>query len=120
MNQPVSDLPLSIWSHAYVIGAQPPHVASDSTALASVVKVVGLVAVLLLAGVLARRGMKVNYTRKINHFAIFFIPVFVDQQFASETFTDVVYLSVSALGTLGFLVIFLCLLYTSPSPRDVP
>lgn len=107
MNQPVSDLPLSIWSHAYVIGAQPPHVASDSTALASVVKVVGLVAVLLLAGVLARRGMKVNYTRKINHFAIFFIPVFVDQQFASETFTDVVYLSVSALGTLGFLVIFL-------------
>ena len=50
---------------------------------------------------------KVNYTRKINHFAIFFIPVFVDQQFASETFTDVVYLSVSALGTLGFLVIFL-------------
>ena len=44
--------------------------ASDCTALASVVKVVGLVAVLLLAGVLARRDMKVNYTRKINHLAM--------------------------------------------------
>ena len=42
--------------------------ASDSTALASVAQVVGLVAVLLISGVLARRGMKVNYTRKINHF----------------------------------------------------
>jgi|GEM_PF-3545004 len=72
MNQPVSLVSLTIWSHAYVIVAQQRRMASDSTALASVVKVVGLVAVLLLAGVLARRGMKVNYTRKINHFAIFF------------------------------------------------
>jgi hypothetical protein len=52
MNQPVSDLLLSIWSHAYLIRAQPRRMASDSTALASVVKVVGLVAVLLLAGVM--------------------------------------------------------------------
>ena len=79
----------------------------SDAAVASVAKVVGLVAVLLGAGFLARRGMKINYTRKINHFAIFFIPVFIDQQLASETFTDVVYLSVSALGTLVFLLIFL-------------
>ena len=78
MNQPVSALFVSIWSHAYPIGAQPRRMASDSTALASAAKVVGLVAVLLISGVLARRGMKVNYTRKINHFAIFFIPVFID------------------------------------------
>jgi len=52
MNQPVSDLLLSIWSHAYRIRVKPRHMASDSTALASVVKVVGLVAVLLLAGVM--------------------------------------------------------------------
>lgn len=85
----------------------PRGMADGGTALASVVKVVGLVAVLLLAGVLARRGMKVNYTRKINHFAIFFIPVFVDQQLASETFTDVAYLSVSALVVLATQSIFL-------------
>jgi len=79
---------------------------SEATISATVLKIVGLVSVLLLAGVLARRGMRVNYTRKINHFAIFFIPVFVDQQLASETFTSVVYLSISAAATLGFLVIF--------------
>ena len=79
----------------------------SDTALATVAKVIGLVTVLLGAGLLARKGMKINYTRKINHFAIFFIPVFIDQQLDSETFTDVVYLSISALGTLGFLLIFL-------------
>ena len=79
---------------------------SEATVMATVYKIAGLVSVLLLAGVLARRGMRVNYTRKINHFAIFFIPVFVDQQLASETFTDVVYLSISAVATLSFLVIF--------------
>lgn len=79
----------------------------SDTAVATVAKVIGLVTVLLGAGLLARRGMKINYTRKINHFAIFFIPVFIDQQLDSETFTDVVYLSISALGTLVFLLIFL-------------
>ena len=107
--------PASLETLAYKYGTdksgQPalkPRMTGDMhTLVATIFKIVGLVSVLLLAGVLARRGMRVNYTRKINHFAIFFIPVFVDQQFASETFTDVVYLSVSALGTLGFLVIFL-------------
>ncbi|DAC35541.1 MAG TPA: hypothetical protein D7I05_01505, partial [Candidatus Poseidoniales archaeon] len=107
MNEPVSAHQPVIWSHPYVVKAPPHGMASDSTALASAAKVVGLVAVLLISGVLARRGMKVNYTRKINHFAIFFIPVFIDQQLATETFTDVVYLSVSAVGTLCFLGIFL-------------
>ena len=107
MNEPVSAYLQVIWSHPYGVKAPPRGMASDSTALASAAKVVGLVAVLLISGVLARRGMKVNYTRKINHFAIFFIPVFIDQQLATETFTDVVYLSVSAVGTLCFLGIFL-------------
>lgn len=80
--------------------------ASDATLSATILKIIGLVSVLLFAGMLARRGMRVNYTRKINHFAIFFIPVFVDQQLDSETFTNVVYLSISAVATLGFLVIF--------------
>lgn len=80
---------------------------SEATISATIYKIVGLVSVLLLAGVLARQGMRVNYTRKINHFAIFFIPVFVDQQLDSETFTSVVYLSISAAATLGFLAIFL-------------
>ena len=107
MNEPVPAPSVVIWSHPYGVKAPPRGMASDSTALASAAKVVGLVAVLLISGVLARRGMKVNYTRKINHFAIFFIPVFIDQQLASDTFTDLVYLSVSAVGTLCFLLIFL-------------
>jgi dolichol kinase len=34
-----------------------------------------------------RRGMKVNYTRKINHFSLFIIPTYLDRVFAyQETF----------------------------------
>ena len=37
-----------------------------------------LTAVMLSTGALARyANVKINYTRKINHFAIFFLPVFI-------------------------------------------
>ena len=52
------------------------------------------------------RNVKVNYTRKINHFAIFFLPVFIDQQFNAETFTDFIYLAISAMITTASLLAF--------------
>ena len=60
MNEPVPAPSVVIWSHPYGLKAPPHGMASDSTALASAAKVVGLVDVLLISGVLARRGMKVN------------------------------------------------------------
>ena len=37
---------------------------------------------------------------------IFFLPVFIDQQFNAETFTDFIYLAISALITTLSLVSF--------------
>ena len=66
-----------------------------------------LTAVMLSTGALARYcNVKINYTRKINHFAIFFLPVFIDQQFNAETFTDFIYLAISALITTLSLLAF--------------
>ena len=73
----------------------------------TVAKGFALTAVMLSTGVLARYfNVKVNYTRKINHFAIFFLPVFIDQQFNAETFTDFIYLAISALITTASLLAF--------------
>ena len=30
------------------------------------------------------KGVKVNYTRKINHFALFFVPMFIDKILPAE------------------------------------
>lgn len=61
----------------------------------------------LLEKTLARYfSVRVNYTRKINHFAIFFLPVFIDKQFNTETFTDIEYLSISAVVTALSLLAF--------------
>ena len=46
----------------------------------TIAKGFALSAVMLSTGALVRFfGVKVNYTRKINHSAIFFLPVFIDQ-----------------------------------------
>ena len=63
-----------------------------------------LLAIMLGSGWLARRGVKVNYTRKINHVSIFFLPVAIDRQLAVETFADIEYLfSSAAIVTLSLL-----------------
>ncbi|GIT17101.1 MAG: hypothetical protein CM1200mP38_7580 [Dehalococcoidia bacterium] len=68
--------------------------------LSTVAKGFALGTVMLSSGALVRYlNVRVNYTRKLNHFAIFFLPVFIDQQFNAETFTDFVYLAISALKT---------------------
>ncbi len=59
-------------------------------------------------GLLVRhKGVKVNYTRKINHFVLFFVPLYVDRVFAyEETF---------GLFILGaFLAILSLLIYIEP------
>ena len=66
-----------------------------------------LLAIMLFSGSLARYFfIRVNYTRKINHFALFFLPVFIDKQFSTETFTDIVYLAISAAVTVVSLLTF--------------
>ena len=82
----------------------------------TIAKGFALTAVMLLSGVLVRYfNIKVNYTRKINHFALFFLPVFIDKQFNAETFTDFKYLAISAVvSTLALSV------YYEPIRKAIP
>ena len=82
----------------------------------TIAKGFALTAVMLLSGVLVRYfSIKVNYTRKINHFALFFLPVFIDKQFNAETFTDFIYLAISAVvATLALAV------YYGPIRKAIP
>ena len=59
------------------------------------------------------KGMKVNYTRKINHFVLFFIPLFLDRSFAyEESF---------GLFTMGAVAAVLSLsIYIEPIRKKVP
>jgi len=73
----------------------------------TIAKGFALTVVMLSTGALARYiNIKVNYTRKINHFAIYYLPVFIDIQFNAETFTDVRYLAISAIITTLSLLAF--------------
>ena len=74
----------------------------------TIAKGFALTVVMLSTGTLARYfNVRVNYTRKINHFAIFFMPVFIDKQYNAETFTDFIYLAISALiSTLSLLAFY--------------
>ncbi len=73
----------------------------------TIAKGIALGTTMLLTGALARYlSVKVNYTRKINHFAIYYLPVFIDSQFNAETFTDVRYLAISAIITTLSLLAF--------------
>jgi len=90
----------------------PPEIESTITEftpeiLSTVAKGFALGTVMLSSGALVRYlNVRVNYTRKLNHFAIFFLPVFIDQQFNAETFTDFIYLAISALITTASLLAF--------------
>jgi dolichol kinase len=49
------------------------------------IKALTLYSVQYLTGLLVKhKGVKVNYTRKINHFVLFLVPVYVDRAFAYE------------------------------------
>jgi len=65
-------------------------------------------------GLLVRHaGVRVNYTRKINHFALFFIPMYLDRVFAYENS-----LGLFVLGS--FLVIVTLAIYVKPVRERVP
>ncbi len=78
------------------------------------IKAALLYAVQFCTGLLVKhKGVKVNYTRKINHFILFFIPVYVDRVFAYE----------ESFGylTLGAVVAVLSLaIYLEPVRKRVP
>tara|TARA_B100001750_G_scaffold49353_1_gene37356 strand:- start:3507 stop:4247 length:741 start_codon:yes stop_codon:yes gene_type:complete len=79
-------------------------------------KSIGVGAILILSGFLARDfKIKVNYTRKINHFALFFIPIFVDYQLNTATFTDIDNLVVS-----GFLATTALMVFWEPIRNAIP
>jgi len=59
------------------------------------------------------KGMKVNYTRKINHFALFLIPLFLDRAFAYEKS-----FGLFALGAVG--AILSLVIYIEPIRSKVP
>ena len=70
-------------------------------------KAIGIGSILILSGFLARDfKIKVNYTRKLNHFALFFIPLFVDQRLDTNTFTDLDNLVVSGFIATASLGVF--------------
>ena len=51
----------------------------DPSLLRIIIQTIILISVAYVSGSLVYyKGVKVNYTRKINHFALFFIPMFVD------------------------------------------
>lgn len=59
------------------------------------------------------RGVRVNYTRKINHFALFFVPMYLDSLFEQQgTLTSVL---ISAVLSVGLLAI-----YVTPIRSRVP
>ena len=70
-------------------------------------KSIGIGSILILSGFLARDfKIKVNYTRNLNHFALFFVPLFVDQQLNTDTFTDLDNLIVSGFIATASLTVF--------------
>ena len=51
----------------------------DPALLSGIIKLTILLLIQYTSGSLVfYKGVKVNYTRKINHFALFFIPMFID------------------------------------------
>ncbi len=77
------------------------------------IKIAILLSVQYSSGLLVKyKGVKVNYTRKINHFVLFFVPLYLDRGFAyPETF---------GLFILGAILSVLALLiYTEPVRQRV-
>ncbi len=82
--------------------------------LNQLIKVVLLFAVQYSTGLLVvLNGIKVNYTRKINHFVLFLVPVYQDRVFAYEDSAE--------LFVSGTLVTLLSIaIYTKPIRTRVP
>ena len=53
------------------------------------------------------KGVRVNYTRKINHFALFFVPIFLDNILPAEP-------SIESIIIVSFLVVVSLAIYIKP------
>jgi dolichol kinase len=77
-------------------------------------KVLVLYTVAFLCGLLVeRRGVRVNYTRKINHFALFFLPVFLASHFTFEQ-------TLWTVAATGAVLMTSLALYAAPVRTRVP
>jgi dolichol kinase len=77
-------------------------------------KLVILYTVQFCTGLLVKhKGMKVNYTRKINHFVLFFVPLFLDRALAYDKSFG--YFTLGAVAAVLSLVI-----YIEPIRKKVP
>ncbi len=76
----------------------------DPLFLRLIIQTAILIAVAYASGSLVfYKGVKVNYTRKINHFALFFVPIFLDNFFQTEPLIESIILG-SSLAIGGLLI----------------
>jgi len=79
---------------------------SDPTFLKIIILTVILFSVAYVSGCLVYyKGVKVNYTRKINHFALFFVPMSIDKFIPVEPSIDSII--IGSFLTVGSLVIYI-------------
>ena len=72
----------------------------------SLLKLISLFIVQYLSGLLVQhKDVKVNYTRKIDHFALFFIPAFIDLMIPTEK--SLMGLYIGSIIAVGFTVIYI-------------
>ena len=80
----------------------------DPAILKIIIQTIILTSVVYASGNLVYyKGLKVNYTRKINHFALFFVPIFLENIFPTEHSIELIIIS-------SFLVVGSLLIYTKP------
>ncbi len=76
----------------------------DPLFLRIIIQTAILIAVAYASGSLVfYKGVKVNYTRKINHFALFFVPIFLDHFFQPEPLIESIILG-SSIAIGGLLI----------------
>ncbi len=77
---------------------------SDPVVLRIIIQMIILILVAYVSGCLVHfKGIKVNYTRKINHFALFFVPMFLDNIFPIQPSIESIILG-SSLAVGGLLI----------------
>ena len=80
----------------------------DILIIKMIIMVVILTSVAYASGSLVYyKGVKVNYTRKINHFALFFVPMFLDNILPAEP-------SIESIIIVSFLVVVSLAIYIKP------
>lgn len=81
---------------------------------AELTKIVLLYIISLATGLLVvRAGVRVNYTRKINHFALFFMPIFLAPLFPHEP-------TLATVAVTGSIIILALSIYAEPVRTRVP